>query len=196
VQHSRPPSFRYGCQLETNTYGGRLGDYAWLLLFSMGVLVASALLVPSYFLGSALIMVLVYTWSRENQTAAVSFFGIFTIEGFYLPFVLVGWDLVTGNDPGESIRGILAGHVYYFLAKIWPASGGPTLMKTPAVVQHLCAWAFGGVGMAAAPEYLRPRQAAFQGRGQRLGGHQPAAPAARPAWRPFGDWRPQGGHED
>ena len=169
-------------QLESHTYAGKLGDYAWLLLFSAALLLASTALFPAYFLSDALIMVLVYVWSRANQTARVSFFGIFNVEGFYLPFVLVGWSLVTGNDPSEDIRGIVAGHVYYFLNTVWPRSGGPNLMKTPSAVTALMVWAFGGRGVVNATEFQAPRVRAFQGQGRRLNEAAPPPPAARGAW--------------
>ena len=171
---SRAParrSFRYGVQLETNVYAGRGADYAYLLLSLMAVLLASTLLLPAVLLGPPLIMGLVYVWSRANPTARVSFFGLFAVEGFYLPFALLGWTLLSGGDPMEDVRGILAGHVYYFLHAVWPRQGGPQVLETPAAVKAAVAWAFGGA--YAAPQVRGappppPRGGVFQGRGRRL----------------------------
>ena len=163
-------SFRYGVQLETNVYAGRGADYAYFLLSTMAVLLASTALMPSVLLGPSLIMALVYVWSRANATARVSFFGLFAVEGFYLPFALLGWTLLSGGDPVADVRGILAGHVYYFLHSVWPRQGGPRLLETPEVVKAATAWAFGGA--YAAPQVRgappSPRAGVFQGRGRRL----------------------------
>jgi Derlin-2/3 len=116
----------------------------------MALLVASTLVVPAVLLGSALIMGLVYTWSRANPTARISFFGIFTVEGFYLPFVLLAWTVLNGSDPVPDVRGIIAGHVYYFLNAVWPRAGGPRLLDTPQVVHQAVHWAFGCASRVAA----------------------------------------------
>jgi Derlin-2/3 len=164
-------SFRYGVQLETNVYAGRGADYAWFLLSTMAILLASTALLPAVLLGPSLIMALVYVWSRANATARVSFFGLFAVEGFYLPFALLAWTLLSGGDAIADVRGILAGHVYYFLSSVWPRQGGPKLLETPQVVRAATAWAFGGA--YAAPPTQRgapppPRGGVFQGRGRRL----------------------------
>jgi len=139
-------SFRYGVQLETVAFVNRAPDFAWALLFSCAVLLASTVVLPNYFLSSALIAVLLYLWSRENQAARVSFFGLFTVDGFYLPWVMVGWTLVSGGSPIEELRGIMAAHIYWFLATGWPRAGGPQgLMATPELVRQFIGWAFGCV---------------------------------------------------
>ena len=170
-------------QLETVAFLNRTPDFAYALLFCAAVLVASTLLLPAYFLTSALIAVLLYLWSRENQAARVSFFGLFTVDGFYLPWVMVGWTLVSGGSPVEELRGIVAAHLYHFLSREWPRAGGPqNLMATPEFVRQMVAWAFGGhpatqasfQRQQAAPRGAAPppqppqRGGAFQGRGRRL----------------------------
>jgi len=156
--------------LETVTFAGRLGDYAYFLLSSMAVLLATTAALPGMVLSHALVMTLVYLWARENQLARVSFFGVFEVQGFYLPFVLIAWTVVQGGNPIEDCRGVFAGHVYYFLATIWPRQGGPQLLKTPVVVHQLASWLFGPAGAAGgvAPPFARPNNPAFQGRGRRL----------------------------
>ncbi len=140
-----PASFRYGVQLESATFANRPADYAHMLLCLAAFLLASTALLPAPLLSTSLIMALVYVWSRENQNTPVSFFGIFTVTGFYLPFALLAWTVVNGSDPIPDIRGIIAGHLYYFLASVWPRTGGPTLLRTPAAVRSAVQWAFGCV---------------------------------------------------
>jgi Derlin-2/3 len=172
-------------QLETVAFLNRTPDFAYALLFCAAVLVASTLALPTAFLTSSLIAVLLYLWSRENPAARVSFFGLFTVDGFYLPWVMVGWTLVSGGSPAEELRGIVAAHLYWFLSHEWPRAGGPqNLMATPEFVRQMVAWAFGGHHMTqasfqrqqagargAAPPPPQPQRAgggAFQGRGRRL----------------------------
>lgn len=162
-------SFRYGVQLESQTYAGKGGDYLYCLLVLAAACLASTALLPGVILSSSLILALVYVWSRANQTARVSFFGLFQVEGFYLPFACLGFTVLTGNDPTPDLRGILAGHLYYFLHTAWPRQGGPQLLATPAWVSALVQWAYGGYGYVN-PNYVRPAApaAGFQGRGRRL----------------------------
>ena len=116
------------------------------MLTLCAALLASTAVFPALLLGPSLIMALVYTWSRANATARVSFFGIFTVDGFYLPFALLAWTVVSGGDPIPDVRGILAGHVYYFLTAVWPRAGGPALLRTPGWLTAAEQWALGCVG--------------------------------------------------
>lgn len=52
-----------------------------MLLLLMAALLASSLAFPAFFLAPALVSSLLFMWSRENPTARVSFFGIFTVDG-------------------------------------------------------------------------------------------------------------------
>ncbi len=89
---------------------------------------------------------LVYLWSKENPTARVSFFGLFAVQGLYLPYVLVGWTVLQGGSPVEELRGIVAGHLYYFLTDVYPRSGGPRLIQTPELVRQFIQSVYGCVG--------------------------------------------------
>lgn len=74
-------SYRYGVDLERNAYPGRPADYLWAVVWLVGLLLASTAAHAAVFLGPALVNALLFTWSRFNPTARVSFFGIFTVDG-------------------------------------------------------------------------------------------------------------------
>jgi Derlin-2/3 len=143
-------------QLESVTYAGRTPDFAYMLIVLAAALLASTSLLAAPILSTSLISALVYVWSRANQTTNVSFFGLFSVPGFYLPFTLLAWTVVQGGDPVPDMRGIVAGHLYYFLATVWPRAGGPNLLTTPEVVKQAVHWAFGCVRRVALRLYAPP----------------------------------------
>jgi hypothetical protein len=65
----------------------------------------------SYFLGNALVEMILYVWSKNFPTAQVSLYGLLPVQAFYLPFVYLGLSLVLGGNPIHCILGILSGHM-------------------------------------------------------------------------------------
>lgn len=49
-------------------------------------------------------------------------------------------DLLFGNPLMPDIRGIIAGHLYYFLTVLYPLSGGKYIFKTPLLVYPFFAY--------------------------------------------------------
>ena len=184
--------------LEEHTFAGRIADFVWMVMLCVLVLVPIPALVPSIqipFFGPSLVFTLLYLWSRENPNANTSIMGMITMKAFYLPWGMLGMGLVMGQDPVPDLLGIVAGHLYYFLAVLHPRAGGARLIKTPDWVRALCYAAFGVRSAPAPSSYARgrddaraaagggaattggggsdgaPRRRAFTGRGQRLGGN-------------------------
>jgi Derlin-2/3 len=131
--------------LEENSFAGRRGDYVWLLLVSMSLLILLSPLSATPFLASPLSFTLVYLWSRYNQSMRLSLFGIFTVTAPHLPYALVlfSWILSSGS-PGSrgwglnvvmgDLLGIFVGHWWYFWTEIWKrerGSGGRNWLETP-----------------------------------------------------------------
>jgi derlin-1 len=118
-------------------------------------------------------MSIIYLWSMYNKEKVVTFMFGMTFKAMYLPWVLIAWDFLTGG--GLSILkvvGVVVGHLYYFLDKVWPEQGGKKL-ETP---QFLVNWfprervVSGGVGAVNATRAPAPAtRGAFSGTGQRLG---------------------------
>ncbi|CAL5407646.1 unnamed protein product [Camellia sinensis] len=119
----------------------------------------------SPFMGASIVFMIVYVWSREFPNERLNIHGLFQLKGFYLPWYMLGVDLILGNKLKPDLLGMAAGHLYYFLTVLYPLSGGRfTFFNTPLWSQTA------GV--------------AFQGRGRRLDGNrassstQPRANAA------------------
>lgn len=166
---------RYGVTLEKVTFEYRTADYAFMLIFSMAVILGmSALSVPymamPLFSGS-LVFLLVYVWSRNFPEQPVSIMGVFKLQGFYLPWALLVLTMLMGGSPVPDLIGILIGHLYYFLTVLHPAAGGRELVKTPQFLKNAIQDMYGGYGFVN-PNYRAPQapeRRAFQGRGRRLG---------------------------
>lgn len=108
--------------------------FSWLLLYATTTLLAitsiplpfnlSSSIQPAGFLGTSLSSTLVYIWSRRNPETRLSFLGLLVFTAPYLPWVLIGFSLfMHGQVPKDEVLGIVVGHVYYFLADVWPGLG-------------------------------------------------------------------------
>lgn len=110
--------------------GGTPADYAWMLGFGAVFMSCAAYLFQLPFLGSAMVFMILYTWSRKNPDSPASMFG-FQLQAFYLPWALVGFHLLIGNSIFMPLLGIGVGHLYYFLVEIAPAQANFEVIKTP-----------------------------------------------------------------
>ncbi|KAG8468577.1 hypothetical protein KFE25_013660 [Diacronema lutheri] len=110
---------RYSAQLEEGKFAGRSADYAVCLVLCASLLTAATALVDGLpFLAPALLSSVVYLWARLNPTQPLSIFGLFTVQAFYFPWVLVAMTVLMGGSPLPNILGIVAGHVYHFLTDV------------------------------------------------------------------------------
>lgn len=92
----------------------------------------------SMFLGPSLTFMVVYVWARRNQFVRLSLFGLFTFTAPYLPWVLVGLDMLLGASPVKDLLGIFAGHIYYFFEDVYPRmNNGFKLLETPSLLVSL-----------------------------------------------------------
>ncbi|KAF9099439.1 Derlin 1 [Mortierella sp. AM989] len=131
--------FTYGSQLESSTFAGRSADFAWFILFTSFVSSIAASYFGILVLFQAMLISVIYLWSRENPDRMVSFmFGI-TFKAFYLPWVLVAYTFVLSGAliPWSMLIGIASAHLFHFLSKVYPANGGPRLIPTPSLLYRL-----------------------------------------------------------
>ncbi|KAL6131808.1 hypothetical protein ACLB2K_070181 [Fragaria x ananassa] len=91
---------KYGVSLEKGPFDKRTADYVWMFIFgAMSLLVLSAVpYMRPYFLGSSLVFMIVYVWSRELPDARINVYGLVHFKGFYLPYVMMAIDLLLGNS--------------------------------------------------------------------------------------------------
>ncbi|KAM3270361.1 derlin-1 [Capsicum chacoense] len=162
---------RYGVQLESGPFQRRTADFLWMMIF--GALTLLALSAISFFrspfLGISLVFMLLYVWSREFPSANINIYGLVTLKAFYLPWAMLGLDVIFGSPIMPDLLGIVAGHLYYFLTVLHPLATGKNFLKTPIWVHKLVMrWRIGApTAPPAQPDNLG---AAFRGRSYRVGG--------------------------
>jgi Derlin-2/3 len=129
---------RYLRMLEINSFRGRTADLVYMLMFGASLLLAISPLTSIVFLGPSLTFMMVYVWARRNSRQVMNFLGVLSFRAPYLPWVLLLFSFVIGSPPSMDLLGVLAGHVYYYMADIYPAMAGLRLLKTPAFLVFLC----------------------------------------------------------
>ena len=126
---------KYGAAYETAKFNGNAADAITMVGVGMGAILALDAALPfvfgRFFHGASLIFMTLYLWSKQNQDAIVGFFGVVQFKSLYLPFALLALDVVQGAAPWPGVAGILAGHLYFFLTEVYPATSGRHLIQTP-----------------------------------------------------------------
>lgn len=151
------------------------GEYAFLLMFSMVLFNVASIFLGLQFCARPLVFTILYLWARNNSTQMVSIWGMFQVQAFYLPWVL----LVIGMMFGEKgppvmadVAGIGIGHLYYFLMTLYPLSSGHQVLKCPIWLSRVMGRFYGkeDTGVASGPRSQGASQGfrAFRGSGRRL----------------------------
>ncbi len=76
-----------------------------------------------------------YVWCKNEPDRIVSIWG-FPVTSDNLPWVLLGFSILTGGDPFDDLIGIAAGHTYIFLKETLPNSHGYHFLRTPKFVEY------------------------------------------------------------
>ncbi|XP_032112558.1 derlin-3 isoform X4 [Sapajus apella] len=130
--------FHYCRMLEEGSFRGRTADFVFMFLFGGVLMTLLGLLGSLFFLGQALVAMLVYVWSRRSPRVRVNFFGLVTFQAPFLPWALMGFSLLLGNSILVDLLGIAVGHIYYFLEDVFPNQpGGKRLLLTPGFLKLL-----------------------------------------------------------
>ncbi|PSS33204.1 Derlin-1 like [Actinidia chinensis var. chinensis] len=168
---------RHGVQLERGPFDKRTADYLWMFIFgALSLLVMSIFpFLRARFMGASIVFMIVYVWSREFPNERLNIHGLFQLKGFYLPWYMMGVDLILGNPLKPDLLGMAAGHLYYFLTVLYPLSGGKYTFKTPLLVHKLVAYWGKGYQMNAPVQKNPAAGVAFQGRSYRLNGTRTSA---------------------
>tara|TARA_R110002050_G_scaffold195474_3_gene330297 strand:- start:1125 stop:1700 length:576 start_codon:yes stop_codon:yes gene_type:complete len=132
---------RHSRMLEETSFHGKMAEYLWMWLFSGSLLLGIAFLCTYYrltsnimFLAPSLAFVMVYVWSKRNRHMHMSFLYLFTFSAPYLPWVILGFGWVIGQNPVHDLLGIGVGHIYYFLEDVLPAKYGVRPLRTPGIL--------------------------------------------------------------
>ncbi len=113
---------QYGASYEKAAFLGDSAAAIWMAMLGMASTLAVDLLLPwvrAPFHGQGFIFMMIYLWSKsQGPEVTVSMFGVIKLKAAYLPFALLVIDIVQGATPTHGIRGILAGHLYWFLREV------------------------------------------------------------------------------
>lgn len=161
---------RYGVQLEKGTFEKRTADFLWMMIFgAISLLVLSAVpFLQTYYLGVPMVSMLLYVWSREYPNSQISMYGLVQLRSFYLPWAMLGLDVIFGSQILPGLLGILVGHLYYFFSVLHPLASGKNYLKTPMWVHKIVARFRIGVQANATVRPANTGPSAFRGRGYRL----------------------------
>jgi len=129
--------YRYCKMLETHSFRGRTADFLYMLIFGGTLLLLISPLTTIEFLGPSLTFMMVYVWSRRNSRQPMNFLGLLNFRAPYLPWVLLLFSTVLGSSPSMDLLGVLAGHIYYYCADVYPLMAGVNLLKTPKILHLL-----------------------------------------------------------
>jgi len=129
--------YRHANDLETNQFQGRKADFLFMLLFGAVFLLLIGMWFPFQILGRGVIFMMLYYWSRKNEEVPMSFFGVINFKGIYLPWFLIGLNMLLGGSPWRELAGILVGHLYFYLFELYPLGSGHHIIRTPAFLQRL-----------------------------------------------------------
>uniref|UniRef100_A0A0L8GQK8 Derlin n=1 Tax=Octopus bimaculoides TaxID=37653 RepID=A0A0L8GQK8_OCTBM len=125
-----------------------------------------------------MVLSVLYIWCQLNKDTTVTFWFGTRFPAMYLPWVLLGFNLIVGDGGLFELIGILVGHLYFFLKFKYPQDfGGPQLITTPQFLYKYFpshqTWA--GFGEAPRRRFTNGNQGGegghTWGRGQTLGGN-------------------------
>mmetsp|Transcript_11168 Transcript_11168/g.27447 ORF Transcript_11168/g.27447 Transcript_11168/m.27447 type:complete len:253 (+) Transcript_11168:286-1044(+) len=130
---------RYSKQLEENAFRGKTADFFYFILYGATMMTILAPFMKLYFLGSSLTFMMVYLWGRRNPYSRMNFLGLFPFTAPYLPWVLLSFSFVLGNNGTVDLLGIFVGHLYYFLEDVYPRmiQSRYRILKTPKILEYL-----------------------------------------------------------
>uniref|UniRef100_A0A914V7G3 Derlin n=1 Tax=Plectus sambesii TaxID=2011161 RepID=A0A914V7G3_9BILA len=131
-------TYRYCMMLEEGSFRGRTADFFYMFIFGAVFMIVTGIFVQMVFLGQAFTIMLVYVWSRRNPWIRMNFFGLITFQAPYLPWVLLLFSLLLGNNVIVDFMGIACGHFYYFLEDVFPRQrNGFRVLETPRFIKWL-----------------------------------------------------------
>ncbi|XP_074645249.1 derlin-1-like [Tubulanus polymorphus] len=170
--------YSYSTRLETGVFDGRPADYLFMLIFNWIILVIIGLLAEIMLLMDPMILSVLYIWCQLNRDQIVQFWFGTQFKAMYLPWVLVGFNMIIRGGGLMELIGIFVGHLYFFLMFKYPIDfGGMRLLHTPQILYKYFPNRRGGVsGFGQAPEARRQPDAVDNrrhrwGTGFQLGGN-------------------------
>ncbi|KAF5377901.1 hypothetical protein D9615_006762 [Tricholomella constricta] len=114
--------YRTSDQLENGPYSRRSADLAYQLLFACGSIIVATTPLNGMLFFHPLLVSLIYIYSALAPPGSqTSFMGLFTFPVKYLPYSVLGMDLLTGGPAyaAQGVAGAVVGHFWW-----WGVWGG------------------------------------------------------------------------
>ena len=106
----------------------------------------------------AMVLSVLYVWCQLNKEVIVTFWFGTRFKAIYLPWVLLGFNMILSGGGVYELLGILIGHLYVFLMFKYPQElGGPQLISTPAIFKQWFPDTVAGVHGFGAPPPRAPQ---------------------------------------
>ncbi|CAH1269667.1 derlin-1-like [Branchiostoma lanceolatum] len=168
--------YNYSTRLETGLFDGRPADYLFMLIFQWLCLVIIGFMAELFLLMDPMILAVLYVWCQLNRDQIVSFWFGTQFKAMYLPWVLVGFNMILRGGGWTDLLGIFVGHLYFFLMFKYPQDfGGRSFLSTPEILYRYLPNRRGGVSGFGVPPASRRRaddnQRQGWGQGNVLGGN-------------------------
>ncbi|KAI1731630.1 der1-like family domain-containing protein [Ditylenchus destructor] len=153
--------YTYSKTLESSHFDGRPADYFFLLFFNFISCTIICFAAEIFFLLEPMVLSVLYIWCQFNKDQIVSFWFGMQFKALYLPWVLVGFNMILRGGGINELIGILVGHMYYFLAFQYAQDyGGSVLLRTPQFLYNWLPSRVGGFsGFGTVPQSRRPAPA-------------------------------------
>ena len=149
--------------------GGGTADYVFAFMFGMIMILATYPFVIQMFpmppiFAKNMVYYVMYIWSKRHPTAQANIWGI-PMEAIYLPFAYLALSVFMGGSYFDLLHGLAIGHLYYFLADVYPQVSGKDILVTPKFL--IDKFGIGDYRPTATAEVRANPQAA----GAQVGGH-------------------------
>jgi Derlin-2/3 len=151
-------------------------SFYWLIFCEVLIIVFCAWLFVVYLLGEVLVFSFLYIGCRYEPERIYTLLWGFQVQGLYLPFVILGFRLLSGQSILGELIGLALGELIFFVKEIVPEKYGYDLLSPPGWFVWLVEFAerkISGYVRVARPAREQPREAPrnnpFAGRGYRLG---------------------------
>ncbi|VBB28649.1 unnamed protein product [Acanthocheilonema viteae] len=127
--------YNYSRGIETGLFDGRPADYLSMLIFNWILCTIICLAAGVYFLLEPMVLSVLYIWCQMNRDQIVQFWFGTQFKAMYLPWILVGFNMILRGGGMNELIGILIGHAYYFLMFKYPQDfGGRAFLRTPQIL--------------------------------------------------------------
>jgi len=129
--------YRHTKQLEEEEYRGRRADFIWMFVLLCTMILIIGGIAKQFVLSEALLMAVLYVWSRKFPDVNMTFmFGI-RFKSQYLVWVLTIYHFILGGSVWQEVIGIVCGHLYWFCADVLPNTHGVNLVGAPMWLQGI-----------------------------------------------------------